>query len=72
MASFTRFFSKFQETIDTYDFQTGTESLNVAQLPAPMAHMGCINGIKGKDGNPTVAICKSKQILIVMNLMNTT
>ena len=60
--AFTRFFSKFQETIDTYDFQTGTESLNVAQLPAPMAHMGCINGIKGKDGNPTVAICKSKQI----------
>lgn len=44
------------ETIDTYDFQTGTESLNVTQLPAPMAHMGCINGIKGKDGNPTVAI----------------
>ena len=37
-----------------------------------MAHMGCVNGIKGKDGNPTVAICKSKQIWIVMYLMNTT
>ena len=32
-----------------------------------MAHMGCVNGIKGKDGNPTVAICKSNFFLIIMN-----
>ena len=46
----------FQDTIDTYDFATGTENINVTQLPDGIRHHACVL-IKGNEGHPTVAMC---------------
>ena len=49
----------FQDTIDTYDLSTGTENINVTQLPNGIRHHSCVL-IKGNQGHPTVAVCNDK------------
>jgi len=49
-------------TIDVYDFKTGTESLNVTQLHYVRKHHSCALISKGKDGHPTVAILGNEAV----------
>ena len=46
------------KTIDTYNVETGIEMQTVAQMNFDRKQFSCALIPKGKDGNPTVAICK--------------
>ena len=46
-------------TIDTYNFDTSTETLNVSQMEYNRKMHSCAMIPVGENGNPTVAICKS-------------
>ena len=51
------------KTIDTYNVDTGVEMKTVAQLKFDRKQFSCALIPKGKDGNPTVAICKKQALL---------
>ena len=44
--------------IDTYDVENQAEALSVARMNFNRKQFSCALIPKGKDGNPTVAICK--------------
>ena len=44
--------------IDTYNVDTKEEIIGVAEMEFDRKHFSCALIPKGKDGNPTVAICK--------------
>ena len=44
--------------IDTYNVKTKEERRGVARMEFDRKHFSCALIPKGKDGNPTVAICK--------------